>query len=90
MLKSRKFAGPAALAYNIALGSTQTQCEQWDITKYVEPGHFANYRRGDVRNSERETALMVARASATNGAWPNIDQWQDLGAHTCAWSHFSC
>ena len=38
--------------------STYTVCDQWNVTKYSEPGHFQTRWQGTARYDKREVAHM--------------------------------
>ncbi len=65
-------------ARGVGVGSSATQCDEWDIGKFAESGRFDNTWFGSAVRKERHLKymIMVARNPGTTNTWTlNGDFW---------------
>lgn len=63
---------PVTLGFSYGAASVSmnfTQCETWDITKYIAPGEFRNDWTGYAVQADREVAYAV-QVYVPQGGWP--------------------
>ncbi len=68
----------------IAAGLSFNSCDTQDITKGDHPGDFSSIWKGEVYDSERETASLIAISSALGGPpYVNIGIYYAYSYHLC-------